>query len=131
MVQGLTITRLRAPLLLTATNWRRWGDQQSEPQPRSAGELRTVQLRPSLLVITRLPVPLLATATNRPSSGAQQTPLQLLLAGVCCRVQLRQEPRQQYKIVSDLNFRVERRLHERDTPSERALNEVGRQSITR
>ena len=83
------------------------------------------------LTITRLPVPLLATATHRPRSGAQQTPLQLVLAGVWCRVQLRQEPRQQYKIVSDLNVRVERRLHERATPSERALNEVGRQSITR
>ena len=71
MVQGLTMTRLPAPLLLTATNCRRWCDQQSERQPRSAGELRTVQLRPSPLVMIRLPVPLLrvapaaATSTGR------------------------------------------------------------------
>jgi hypothetical protein len=43
----------------------------------------------------------------------------------------KREPRQQYKIVSDLNFRIEPLLHERGTPSERALNEVGRQSSTR
>jgi hypothetical protein len=36
------------------------------------------------------------------------------------------EPRRQYKSVSDLNFRIEPLLHERGTPSERALNEVGR-----
>ncbi|QPN59009.1 hypothetical protein H8F24_13000 [Synechococcus sp. CBW1002] len=41
------------------------------------------------------------------------------------------EPRRQYKIVSDLNFRIEPMLHERGTPSERALNAVGRQSSTR
>jgi hypothetical protein len=37
----------------------------------------------------------------------------------------------QYEIVSDLNFRIEALLHERGTPSERALNELGRQSSTR
>jgi hypothetical protein len=41
------------------------------------------------------------------------------------------EPWRQYKIVSDLNFRIEPLLHERGTPSERALNEVSRQSSTR
>jgi len=41
------------------------------------------------------------------------------------------EPRRRYKIVSDLNVRIEPLLHERGTPSERALNEVGRQPSTR
>ncbi len=71
MGHGLTITRLPAPLLLTAANCLPWGDQQSERQPRSAGELRTVQLKPSALVMIRLPVPLLATATSS-SRWAQQ-----------------------------------------------------------
>jgi hypothetical protein len=62
MVQGLTITRLPAPLLLTDANCRRWGDQQIERQPLSAGELRTDLVMPSAEVITRLPRPLLLTA---------------------------------------------------------------------
>ncbi|WP_399216016.1 hypothetical protein [Synechococcus sp. EJ6-Ellesmere] len=41
------------------------------------------------------------------------------------------EPRRHYKIVSDLNFRIEPLLHERGTPSESALDEVSRQSSTR
>ena len=41
------------------------------------------------------------------------------------------EPRRKYKFVSDLNVRIESLLHERGTPSERALNEVHRQSSTR
>ena len=72
MVQGLTITRLQAPLLLTATNWLRWGVQQIARQPVEDGELRTVQVMPSALVMIRLPVPLLLTATSKPSSAAQQ-----------------------------------------------------------
>ncbi len=40
------------------------------------------------------------------------------------------QPRRHYKLVSDLNFRIEPLLHERGTPSEKALNEVGRQCST-
>jgi hypothetical protein len=43
----------------------------------------------------------------------------------------KREPRQQYKIVSDLNFRIQPLLHERGTTSERALDDVSRQSSTR
>jgi hypothetical protein len=66
MVQGLTITRLPVPLLLTATNSSRCGDQQREVQALSAAELRLLQLIPSGEVITRLPLPLsLMPTTSR------------------------------------------------------------------
>jgi hypothetical protein len=66
MVQGLTITRLPVPLLLTATNSSRCGAQQREVQALSAAELRLLQLIPSGEVITRLPLPLsLMPTTSR------------------------------------------------------------------
>ncbi len=40
------------------------------------------------------------------------------------------QPRRQYKLVSNINSRSEPLLHERGTPSEKALNELGRQCST-
>ncbi len=75
--------------------------------------------------------------TRRTASRSTDSVLQLpgisTVRRQCSQLHLgwTREPRRQYEIVSGLNFRIEPLLHERGTPSERALNEVGRQSSTR
>ena len=74
------MTRLLAPVIDTAANKAREGDQTTARQDVSVAEVLDVQVMPSGEVITLLPTPVLDTAANNDSSGDQATPSQSLSA---------------------------------------------------